>query len=54
VSRTTRGSGQPPRLRVDIDKMLRFSHWLFTEDAHERIRSEDQPSDPESDGQSAA
>jgi hypothetical protein len=54
VSRMTPGSRQTQQLCIEIDKMLRFSHWLFAEKENKQISPEDQPSDPEANGQSAA
>jgi hypothetical protein len=47
-------SSQPQQSRIDIAKMLRFSSWLFANEASREIRIEDHPRDSEPTGQTAA
>jgi hypothetical protein len=54
MSSTTSSINEAPRLCVDIDKMLRFSKWLFADHANKVIRGEEQSSDPKANDQSAA
>jgi hypothetical protein len=54
MSRTTKSSSHTQPSCIDIDKMLRFSKWLFADQANKGDRSEERSSEQKSDGESAA
>ena len=58
MARTTVNGNPTPELRIDMEKMLRFSRWFFADDADRENRAENRaeepPNNPESLGQSAA
>ncbi len=54
MSRTTKSSSQTPHSCIDIEKLLRFSNWFFTNQVNKVLRSEEHSSEQKSHGESAA
>ncbi len=54
MSRIASDDRETPLVRIDLDKMLRFAQWLFAEETHKQIHTEEEPKGDEPDGPSAA